>query len=181
MAIGMLILRLTVGLTLAAHGAQKLFGWFGGLGLQRTGQALAAFGFQPGRRHAFLAGVVEVTAGVLLALGLATPLAAAMTMSLMLAAAASVHWKNGFFITENGYEFNLVLGVAAWTIAFTGPGTWSLDSMFGWSTGGDGWGLAVPLVALVGAGVQLAQRQTSALPTQEETRDEQVHDRVSHV
>ena len=65
----MLILRMTVGLTLAAHGAQKLFGWFGGLGLRGTGQALAAFGFHPGRRHALLAGLVEVTAGVCLRVG----------------------------------------------------------------------------------------------------------------
>ena len=139
MAIGMLILRMTVGLTLAAHGTQKLFGWFGGLGLQGTGQALAAFGFHPGRRHALLAGLVEVTSGILLACGLATPLAAVLAMSLMIVAAATVHWKNGFFITQNGYEFNLVLGVAAWTIAFNGPGPWSLDAGLGWSTGGDRW------------------------------------------
>jgi putative oxidoreductase len=165
MAIGMLILRMTVGLTLAAHGTQKLFGWFGGLGLQGTGQALAAFGFHPGRRHALLAGLVEVTAGILLACGLATPLAAMLAMSLMVVAAATVHWKNGFFITKNGYEFNLVLGMAAWTIAFNGPGPWSLDAGLGWSTGGDRWGLAVLIVALFGAGVQLVQRGTTTHPT----------------
>jgi len=128
MAIGMLILRMTVGLTLAAHGAQKLFGWFGGLGLQGTGQALAAFGFHPGRRHALLAGLIEVTSGILLACGLATPLAAMLAMSLMVVAAATVHWKNGFFITENGYEFNLVLIGALVSLMFSGPGALSFDS-----------------------------------------------------
>ena len=179
MAIGMLILRMTVGLTLAAHGAQKLFGWFGGLGLQGTGEALAEFGFHPGRRHALLAGLVEVTAGILLACGLATPLAAMLAMSLMVVAAATVHWKNGFFITQNGYEFNLVLGMAAWTIAFNGPGPWSLDSMLGWSTGGERWGLAVLIVSLFGAALQLAQRWTTTLSTRQETGHE--HDRVSPV
>src|SRR3954447_25995107 len=100
MATGILLLRLTVGLTLAAHGAQKLFGWFGGPGLERTGQAFDALGFRPGRRHASLAGLVEVAAGVLLANGFATPLAAALTVSLMIVAAVSVHGRNGFFITE---------------------------------------------------------------------------------
>jgi putative oxidoreductase len=70
---GLLLLRLTLGLTLAAHGAQKLFGWFGGLGLEATGQGLAALGFHPGRRHALVAGLVEMTGGLLLAIGLATP------------------------------------------------------------------------------------------------------------
>src|SRR3982750_2384699 len=107
MAIGILLLRLTIGLTLAAHGAQKLFGWFGGLGLERTGQAFDAIGFQPGRRHALLAGLVELAAGGLRAAGLATPLAAALAASVMMVAAVSVHWRNGFFITEGGYEYTV--------------------------------------------------------------------------
>jgi putative oxidoreductase len=75
------LLRVTVGLTLAAHGTQKLFGWFSGLGLEGTGQGLAALGFHPGRRHAFVAGLVELTGGLLLALGLATPLASTIFVS----------------------------------------------------------------------------------------------------
>jgi putative oxidoreductase len=77
MATGLLLLRVTLGLTLAAHGLRKLFAWFGGLGLEGTGEGLAALGFHPGGRHAFAAGVVETAGGVLLALGLVTPLAAA--------------------------------------------------------------------------------------------------------
>ena len=99
MATGLLLLRVTLALTLAAHGLHKLFGWFGGLGLERTGEGLAALGFHPGRRHAFTAGVLETAGGMLLALGLVTPLAAALTLSVMIVAAVSVHMKNGFFIT----------------------------------------------------------------------------------
>jgi putative oxidoreductase len=161
MAIGLFLLRVTLGLTLAAHGAQKLFGWFGGLGPDGTGQALATFGFHPGRRHAMAAGFVEVTAGLLLALGLLTPLAAAMTLAVMIVAAVSVHMRNGFFITSNGFEFNLVLGVAAITLAFTGPGAWSLDPLLGLIAAGEYWGTAAIAVAMLGAIGQLAQRRSA--------------------
>ena len=165
MAIGILLLRATIGLTLAAHGAQKVFGWFGGLGLEQTGRAFDAIGFQPGRRHALAAGLVEIAAGVLLVLGCATPLAAALTVSVMMVAAVSVHGRNGFFITDGGYEFNIVFGVAALTIAFTGPGLYSLDAALGWANGGTVWGLGTLLVAALGAAAQLLQRQLTTSPT----------------
>ena len=120
MDIGLLILRLTIGLTLAAHGIQKLFGWFGGPGIDAVGQLFASLGFQPGRRHALIASLAETGGGTLLALGLLTPLAAAVLCSVMLVAAVSVHVKKGFFVTSGGYEYTLVLGVAALTLAFTG-------------------------------------------------------------
>ena len=162
MAIGLFLLRVTLGLTLAAHGAQKLFGWFGGLGLERTGQGLAALGFHPGRRHAWAAGFVETTSGLLLALGLLTPLAAALIVSVMIVAAVGVHMRNGFFITESGFEYNLVFGVGAGALAFTGPGAWSLDAALGWTTAGTVWGIAALAVGAVGAALQLAQRRESA-------------------
>ena len=112
MDIGLLLLRLTVGLTLAAHGAQKLFGWFGGPGLEATGKTVAMLGFQPGRRHALTAGLVEAGGGLLLAFGFLTPVAAAVMLAVMLVAGVSVHLKQGFFITSGGYEYTLVLGVA---------------------------------------------------------------------
>ena len=112
MDLGILLLRLTVGLSMAAHGSQKVFGWFGGYGPDGTGQFMEALGFRPGRRHALAAGFAEVVGGVLLAIGLFTPLAAVLIASVMVVAAATVHWKNGFFITSSGYEFNLVLGAA---------------------------------------------------------------------
>ena len=122
MDIGLLLLRLTVGLTLAAHGAQKLFGWFGGPGLDVTGHFFEPLGFYPGRRHALMAGLVETGGGLLLALGLLTPVAAALVFSVMLVAAVSVHLKKGFFMASGGYEYNLVIGLAGLAVAFTGPG-----------------------------------------------------------
>src|SRR6058998_3736035 len=94
MSLGLLILRLVVGLTMAAHGAQKLFGWFGGYGLAATGGFLEQLGFVPGRRHALFAGLAELSGGLLLALGLATPLAAMLITSVMFVAIATVHIKH---------------------------------------------------------------------------------------
>lgn len=159
MEIGLLLLRMTVGLTLAAHGVQKLFGWFGGYGLAATGQALETLGFHPGRRHAFMAGSVETAAGLLLALGLATPLAAALVFSVMLVAGVSAHVRQGFFITAGGYEYTLVLGIAGLTLAFTGPGAWSVDALVGASWHGASWGSAALAVGLLGGLFQLAQRR----------------------
>jgi putative oxidoreductase len=159
MDLGLFLLRLTVGLTLAAHGSQKLFGWFGGYGLAGTGQWLESVGFHPGRRHAALAGIAEVGGGLLLALGAVTPLGAAIVASVMIVAAVTAHLKNGFFVTGGGYEYNLVLGVAGLALAFTGPGAWSIDALAGVEAGGLGWGLAAAAVAVVGAVGQLATRK----------------------
>src|SRR5712691_7975599 len=136
MDIGLLLLRLTVGLTLAAHGAQKLFGWFGGPGIDATGQFLAMLGFSAGRRQALMAGLAETGGGLLLALGFLTPAAAAVIFSVMLVAALSVHVKKGFFLTSGGYEYTLVLGLAGLTVAFTGPGSLSVDALVGYSVSG---------------------------------------------
>lgn len=158
MDIGLFLLRLAVGLTLAAHGTQKLFGWFGGPGLEATGQGMAMLGFQPGRQHALKAGLVETGGGLLLALGFLTPVAAAAVLAVMLVAGVSVHVKQGFFITGGGYEYTLILGVAGLAIAFTGPGALSLDGLLGYSLRGAFWGAAALFVGLVGGAVQLAQR-----------------------
>jgi len=162
MDLGLLILRFVVGLTLAAHGAQKLFAWFGGYGLDGTGQFMEQLGFHPGRRHAALAGLAETGGGVLLALGLLTPLGAALVASVMLVATITVHFKNGFFAGGGGYEYNLVLAAAAVSLAFSGPGVLSIDALLGYSSGGTLWGMGAIVVAVVGALVQLAQRHPSA-------------------
>jgi len=164
MDVGILLLRLTVGLSLAAHGTQKVFGWFGGHGLDVTGQFFEALGFRPGRRHAQAAGLIEIVSGLLLAIGFTTPLAAALIASLMIVAAATVHWKNGFFITSGGYEFNLVFGIAALSLAFTGPGRLSLDYAAGFTPAGVAWGLGAAVVAVLGAVGQMAQRHRSPAP-----------------
>jgi putative oxidoreductase len=158
MELGLLVLRLTVGLTMAAHGTQKLIGWFGGYGLNGTGQFFEGLGFRPGRRHAFMAGLVEFGGGILLAVGLLTPIGAALIASVMLVAAITVHVKSGFFAANGGYEYNLVLGMAALTVAFTGPGAWSIDAALGYQFDGIAWGAAATVVALIGGAVQLAQR-----------------------
>src|SRR5688572_2595828 len=118
MDIGLLLLRAVVGSTIAAHGVQKLFGWFGGPGPDAAGEGFAALGFRPGRRHAVLAGVAETAAGVLLILGLLTSVSAAIVVAVMLVAALAVHARNGFFATGGGFEYNLMLGAAAASLAF---------------------------------------------------------------
>jgi putative oxidoreductase len=162
----MLLLRMTVGLALAAHGSQKVFGWFGGHGPDGTGQFMEALGFRPGRRHALAAGYVEIVGGLLLAIGLLTPVAAALIVSVMVVAAATVHWKNGFFITGGGYEFNLVIAAAALSIAFSGPGALSLDRVAGFAPAGAAWGLGAAAVAVLGAIGQLAQRHPVDIPVE---------------
>jgi len=162
MDLGLLILRFVVGLTLAAHGAQKLFGRLGGYGLDGTGQFMQQLGFHPGRRHAALAGLTETGGGVLLALGLLTPLGAALVASVMLVATITVHLKSGFFAADGGYEYNLVLAAAALSVAFTGPGAFSIDALLGYSFAGALWGVGAIVLAVVGALVQVAQRRPPA-------------------
>jgi putative oxidoreductase len=165
MEIGLVLLRLTAGLTLAAHGTQKLFGWFGGPSLDATGQFFETIGFLPGRRHALMAGLAETGGGLLLALGLFTPIGSALICSVMLVA-ATVHIKKGFFAQNGGYEYSLVLGVAALSIAFTGPGSLSLDALFGNHLSGTVWGIAALFVGILGGVFSLSQRRaTSAQQT----------------
>jgi len=162
MALGLLIMRLVVGLTMAAHGAQKLFGWFGGYGLTGTGGFLEQLGFIPGRRIALFAGVAEFAGGLLLALGLATPLAATLIISVMFVAVATVHVKHGYFNHNQGFEYNLTLAVVALSLAIMGAGPVSVDGVLHLQDAGPIWGLAA-LVAGVGGGlVQLAGRRAPA-------------------
>ena len=145
-----------MGLTLAAHGTQKL-GWFGGPGLSATGQFFTVLGFPPGRRHALMAALGETLSGVLLAIGLATPAAAAIFVSVMLVAVVTVHLSKGFFAQNGGYEYAFVLAVAALTLAFTGPGSLSLDAVLGLERSGAVWGVAALLAGLVGGGTALLE------------------------
>ena len=168
MELGLLLIRAVVGLTLAAHGAQKLFGWFGGYGLDGTGGFLETLGFRPGRRHAFMAGLVETGGGLLLALGLLTPFAAAAIVAVMLVAVVTVHLKAGFFASGGGYEYNLVLAAAAVAVAFTGPGALSLDAVFGLQLSGATWGALALVAGIRGGGIQVAGRTPApALQTAE--------------
>ena len=148
MEVALLALRLVVGLTFAAHGAQKLFGVFGGGGIAGTAGAFDQIGLRPVKLQAWLAAVAEFVGGLLIALGLATPFAAAALIGVMTAAVLSVHLPYGFFNTSNGYEYNLVLAVAVFALAGIGPGDWSLDNTLDIDLAGTGWALGA-----LGAGV----------------------------
>ena len=126
-----LVARLYFGLGLAAHGAQKLFGWFGGYGIARTAGFMESLGFRPGRAFALAAGLGETLAGLLVATGLFGAAGPALMLLVMLVAAGSVHAKNGFFSMRNGVELPLLYGAAGMLLAFTGFGTLSLDRLLG--------------------------------------------------
>lgn len=128
--VGLLLLRMGTGGVLAAHGAQKLLGWFGGGGIEGTGKFMESVGYSPGEASAMAAGLAEAGGGTLLALGLATPAAGAAAAGAM-AGAGAVHVPNGFFAAEGGYEYAASLGLAAAGLAITGPGRLSLDHALG--------------------------------------------------
>lgn len=130
---GLILIRLVVGPLMAAHGAQKLFGWFGGYGLAGTGGFLEGLGFRPGRTFAAAAGATEFASGVLVTLGLLGPVGPALMLSVMVVAALSVHWPN-VFAQSNGIEVPLLYAVTAAALALTGFGAYSLDSAFGLTT-----------------------------------------------
>ncbi|WP_327346267.1 DoxX family membrane protein [Streptomyces europaeiscabiei] len=127
--LGLLLLRLGAGGVLAAHGAQKLFGWFGGHGIEGTGAFMESVGYAPGKASATAAGLAETGGGALLALGLATPAAGAAAAGAM-GGATAIHAPNGFFNAEGGYEYAATLGLAAAGLAIAGPGRISLDHAF---------------------------------------------------
>jgi putative oxidoreductase len=131
MDFGILALRLVLGLLMAAHGAQKLFGWFGGHGLAGTGGFFESLGFRPGRLFASAAGISEFGGGLLVTLGLFGPVGPSLMLSVMIVAAVSVHWPNGLFAMSNGIEVPLLYGVGALALALAGPGLFSLDGLLG--------------------------------------------------
>src|SRR5918911_3433100 len=140
MAYGLLLLRVVIGGTVFAHGAQKLFGWFGGHGLRGTGGFFGPLGWRVPLLMAFLAGLGEAS-GRAFAAGFLTPLAALGIATVMLNAIFAVHWKNGFFNGDGGLEFPLTLATVAVAIAATGPGRFSIDNLIGWADNINGhWG-----------------------------------------
>ncbi|HUL48440.1 MAG TPA: DoxX family protein [Gemmatimonadales bacterium] len=162
MDLGLLVLRGVVGLTLAAHGAQKLFGWFGGYGLSQTGRYFEQLGFVPGRRNALFAGLGEAVGGLLLAFGLFTPAAAALVIAVMTVAAFAVHVQHGFFAHQQGYEYTFILAAAALSLAFTGAGAYSLDGLIGLHDQGPVWGIAALAVGVIGGALRLGSRRIPA-------------------
>jgi putative oxidoreductase len=183
MAYGILFLRVVVGLLFFGHGAQKLFGWFGGHGPRATAGFLGQLGFR--REHALpmalMAGLSEA-AGLLFAFGFLTSLAALAMASVMVVAVATVHWRNGLWSTDGGYEFNLVLWAVAIAVTASGPGRFSLDALLGWVDNASGvwWGVGVLVVSLAGGALvmrlrepQLPAEDTDAALTREQERETQ--------
>ena len=158
MNLGLLVVRIIVGLLFVGHGAQKLFGVVGGYGLEGTGQAFEQMGMRPGKLNAFAAGAAEVGAGVLLALGLLTPLAAALVTAVMIVAIATVHLGKGIWASDGGFELNLVYVAIVFALAGVGAGDWSLDHALGLDVAGTDWAIGALGVGVLGALGPLVRR-----------------------
>lgn len=130
-SIGLLVARIVVGLLMAAHGTQKLFGWFGGYGLKATGDFFAQLGFRPGRLFAAAASFAELTGGLLIAVGFLGPIGPALMISVMIVAAVTVHWGNGLFAATNGIEVPALYATAGVGLGLIGFGPYSLDASLG--------------------------------------------------
>jgi putative oxidoreductase len=164
MDLALFALRVVIGLLMAGHGAQKLFGSFGGHGITGTGQFFESLGLRPGERHARLAGLGEMGGGLLLLLGLFTPLGAAAVIGVMVVAILTVHGPKGLWVTEGGYEYNLVLIAVAFALASAGPGAWSLDNAIGVNAAGAGWGLLALAAGILGGMGALISARGSGRP-----------------
>jgi putative oxidoreductase len=148
--IGLLVLRVGFGALLVVHGTQKLFGWFNGYGWSATTKAFQAMGYHPGKFFGTLAGLSELTGGLLLVLGLVTPLAAAIALGTMINA-LHVTWSGGL----HTYELPLVYAIATVALAFTGPGRFSLDYGRPWQRQGLVWSVGAVVLAVVAAVITL--------------------------
>jgi putative oxidoreductase len=168
MDLGRLALRLTIGGTFFVHGTQKLFGWFGGYGPDGTGKFFESLGLRRGRENALAAGATEAGGGILVALGLATPLAAAGLSSVMITALRTAVWNEG--IKPATGEHEVLLAAAALALTETGPGTPSLDSAFGIERRGTGWVLAAFGAGAAGSAIAISRgRQQPETPAPAET------------
>ncbi len=159
MDIGLLVLRLVVGALFIGHGTQKLFGWFGGQGPSGTGAFLDSLGFRPGRPFALLHGLAEAGGGLLLALGLLTPLGAAAIIGVMTTATIAIHVPNGIWNENGGVEFTVTNIAVAQALAFVGPGTYSVDAVLGLELSGIWFGVAALVLGGLSALLALAVRR----------------------
>jgi putative oxidoreductase len=167
MSIALLIVRLIIGLGIAVHGSQKLFGWFGGYGIAGTGGFFEGLGFRPGPLFALAAGLGETAGGVLLVLGLGGPIGPAIVVMVMLVAIFSVHITKGFLTQNGGWELPALYIAGAAALAFTGPGAYSLDRILGLtilSAESDVWYALAAAVLLAGLNL-LARRPVKSAAT----------------
>ncbi|HKO59024.1 MAG TPA: DoxX family protein [Thermoanaerobaculia bacterium] len=160
---GLLIARLVIGLLMAAHGAQKAFGWFGGHGLAGTAGFFESIGFRPGRLFAAAAAYGELASGLLITAGFLGPVGPAIMLAVMIVAAMTVHWAHGVFAQNNGIEVPLLYATGAAALALTGFGRLSLDTILGltplWTPGVE-W--AAVVAGVVGGAANLALRRVPA-------------------
>jgi len=159
---GLLLARLVLGAMMVAHGGQKLFGWLGGYGLAGTAGFFEQLGFRPGRLFVITASLSEMLGGLLVALGLFGPVGPALVLSIMIAAAGSVHWKNGLFASTNGIEVPLLYATGAVALALAGPGPFSLDTVLGIDhTWAPAFKVAALAIGIVGGVVNLQVRSSA--------------------
>ena len=142
MRVATAIARVVIGALFAGHGLQKLFGWFGGPGIEGTEKMMDNLGLEPAGRNARAVAVTETASGAMLVAGALTPLAAAGLIGSMITAIRTVHFENGPWVANQGYEYNLVLIAAAMALADAGPGALSVDRALGIDRAGSGWALA---------------------------------------
>lgn len=165
MELGLLVLRVIVGALFIGHGAQKLFGLFGGHGINGTAAFFEQVGLRPGKLHAVAGGFGEFGGGLLLAVGLLTPLGSLLLIATMTAAIVTVHLRNGIWASNNGYELNLVFIAIALALVAVGPGEWSLDHALGLDLDGTAWALgALGAGVLGGLGAVVTGRLAPAPP-----------------
>jgi putative oxidoreductase len=177
MNIGRVLARLTIGGLFVGHGTQKLFGWFGGPGVEGTTGMMDKLEMRPPRRNAWAAGVSEAGGGALLAAGALTPAAAAMLTGVMTTAIRKVHLEKGLWNTAGGYEFNLTLIAAAIALVDSGPGEPSVDEALGLELNGTFWALAALAAGVAGSaaaieiGKRISSEEQAGVPTGRFARD----------
>jgi putative oxidoreductase len=172
-ALGRLLRRTLIGGLFVGHGTQKLFGWFEGGGVEGTAQSFDSIGLRPPRRNTVAAGLAETGGGSFLAVGVATPAAAALLSGVMLTAIHKVHWKNGVWNAKGGYEYNAVLIANLFDLVEDGPGPWSLDALLGIEKRGTRWGIAALGAGAAGAALAIgSSKRTDRKASDEPMRAE---------
>jgi putative oxidoreductase len=177
MGFSLLVVRSVVGALMIGHGTQKLYGWLGGGGPEGTAKFFSMLGYPKPKQKAMIAGAAEALSGALFILGLATPLAAAMLIGVMLNAMYSAHAGKGPWITNGGWEYTLVLSTISFMLAWMGPGAYSMDRVIGWYPDGAFAGLSALALGILTGIVILSTRR--AVLDEREQQEEASHRRAA--